>query len=65
LDFFQLGFRIALTPSSLPLAATTAAREMLLELKQNGTDRNYFAKQREFAATESWYKQLGFARSKD
>ncbi len=64
-EFFKLGFRIALVPSILPLAATTAAREVLLDLKQHGTDRHYFAKQREFAATESWYKQLGFARRKD
>jgi methylisocitrate lyase len=61
-EFFRLGFRIALVPSSLPLAATTAAREMLLGLKQNGTDRDYFARQEEFAATETWYKQLGYAR---
>ena len=64
-EFFQLGFRIALIPSSLPLAATTAARDMLLELKQNGTDRDYFAKQKEFAAAESWYKQIGSARKQD
>ena len=58
-EFFAMGFRIALTPSSIPLAATTAAREMLIELRQNGTDRAYFAKQKELAATEGWYKQLG------
>lgn len=61
-EFFKLGFRIALIPSSLPLAATTAAREMLLDLKQSGTDRDYFAKQKEFPATESWYKRLGLDR---
>jgi 2-methylisocitrate lyase-like PEP mutase family enzyme len=61
-EFFCLGFRIALVPSSLPLAATTAARELLLDLKQSGTDRDYFAKQKEFAVTEPWYKQLGSAR---
>lgn len=60
-EFFRLGFRIALIPSSLPLAATTAAREMLLDLKQSGTDRDYFAKQKEFAKTETWYKNLGSA----
>jgi 2-methylisocitrate lyase-like PEP mutase family enzyme len=58
-EFFRLGFRIALIPSSLPLAAATAAREMLLDLKQSGMDRDYFAKQKEFAKTESWYKNLG------
>jgi 2-methylisocitrate lyase-like PEP mutase family enzyme len=61
-EFFRLGFRIALIPSSLPLAATTAAREMLLDLKRSGTDHDYFAKQKEFAATETWYKRLGSAR---
>ncbi len=61
-EFFAMGFRIALTPSSIPLAATTAAREMLIELQHNGNDRAYFAKQKEFAATESWYKQLGTKR---
>ena len=32
-EFFAAGFRIALTPSSIPLAATNAAREMLLRTK--------------------------------
>jgi len=61
-DFFSMGFRIALTPSSIPLAATTAAREMLFELMQAGNDRKYFARQKEFSATEAWYKKLGSAR---
>lgn len=58
-EFFAAGFRIALTPSSIPLAATHAAREMLLELNRHGNDREYFARQKELAATEKWYKQLG------
>ena len=61
-DYFAMGFRIALTPSSIPLAATTAAREMLIELRQDGNDRAYFARQEEHAATENWYKQLGTKR---
>jgi methylisocitrate lyase len=61
-EFFALGFRIALTPSSIPLAATNAAREMLLEMKRQGADRDYFARQKELAATESWYKKLGTER---
>jgi 2,3-dimethylmalate lyase len=61
-DYFAMGFRIALTPSSISLAATTAAREMLIELRQTGNDRTYFARQKELAATESWYKQLGTKR---
>jgi len=61
-EFFAMGFRVALTPSSIPLAATTAAREMLIELRQSGNDRAYFARQEELAATESWYKKLGAKR---
>ncbi|HET7006250.1 MAG TPA: isocitrate lyase/phosphoenolpyruvate mutase family protein [Candidatus Binatia bacterium] len=62
-EFFALGFSIALTPSSIPLAATHAAREMLLELNRQGNDREYFRRQKEFAATEKWYKQVGTNRS--
>lgn len=58
-DFIQIGYRIALMPSSVPLAATTAARELLLELMRSGRDQDYFARQREFADSESWYKNLG------
>jgi len=58
-EFIQMGFRVALMPSSVPLAALAAAREMLLELRQTGRDRDYFARQSEFAKTESWYKDLG------
>jgi len=58
-EFFQLGFRVALCPSSLALAAIGGAREMLLDLKQKGTDRSYFAQQKTFAETEAWYKKLG------
>ena len=64
-EFFGMGFRIALTPSSIPLATTTAAREMLIELKRNGNDRDYFARQKEFTATEAWYKNLGSARKQN
>ena len=58
-EFLQMGFRVALLPSSVPLAAVTAAREMLLELQRLGRDRDYFACQNEFATTEKWYKELG------
>jgi 2-methylisocitrate lyase-like PEP mutase family enzyme len=61
LEFFQLGFRIALVPSSLPLAALTGARSMLLDMRQSGTDRDYFAKQEGFTETEAWYKKIGAA----
>jgi len=62
-EFFAAGFRIALTPSSIPLAAANAAREMLLELNRQGNDRDYFGRQKELAATEKWYKQLGTNRN--
>jgi methylisocitrate lyase len=62
MEFFAAGFRIALTPSSIPLAAAHAAREMLLELNRQGNDRDYFARQKEIAATEKWYRQLALNR---
>ena len=58
-DFIEMGYRVALMPSSVPLAAITAARELLLELKRSGRDQDYFARQREFSDSESWYKNLG------
>lgn len=61
-EFLQLGFRVALMPSSVPLGALTAAREMLLQVQQTGSDRDYFAKQTEFAQTARWYKNLGIHR---
>ena len=61
-EFFALGFRIALTPSSIPLAAVNAAREMLIEMHRQGSDRDYFARQKDLSATESWYKTLGANR---
>ena len=61
-EFLELGFRVALMPSSVPLAALTGAREMLLQLKQTGADRGYFAEQKQFAQTDRWYKNLGTGR---
>ena len=58
-DFIEMGYRVALMPSSVPLAAITAARELLLELKRSGRDQDYFARQREFSDSESWYRNLG------
>ena len=62
-EFLRLGVRVALMPSSLPVAAAAAMRELLLELKQSGTERDYIALQKEFAAAEKWYKRLGANRS--
>ncbi len=61
-QFLQMGFRIALMPSSLPLAALGGAREMLLALKRSGSDRDYFDKRNGSAETEVWYKNLGSTR---
>lgn len=58
-EFIEMGFRVALMPSSVPLAALSAARELLIELKRTGRDRDYFDNQREFSATESWYRDIG------
>ena len=58
-DFLRMGFRIALMPSSVPLAALAGAREMLIALRENGTEREYFNRQQEFTETERWYKNLG------
>ncbi len=46
-------------PSSLSLAALGGARDLLIELKQTGNDREYFAKRNSSAETEVWYKNLG------
>jgi 2-methylisocitrate lyase-like PEP mutase family enzyme len=62
-EFLRLGVRIALLPSSLPLAAAAAMRELLVELKETGSERGYLARQNEFAAAEKWYKRLGADRS--
>ena len=60
-EFLSCGFRIALMPSSVPLAALTAAREMLLNLRQTGVDQTYFAQQKSFSDTDRWYKNIGKA----
>ena len=52
-EFIKMGYRIALMPSSVPMAAITAARELLLELTRSGRDQDYFARQREFADAKS------------
>ena len=61
-EFLQMGFRVALMPSSLSLAALGGARDFLLELKRTGNDREYFAKRNSSAETEVWYKKLGSTR---
>ena len=61
-EFLQMGFRIALMPSSVSVAALGAAREMLLELKEKGSERDYFAGVKELKDIEYWYGSLGSER---
>ena len=61
-DFLRLGFRIALMPSSVSVAALGAAREMLLELKEKGSERDYFARIKGLKDLERWYGNLGSER---
>ena len=58
-EFLRMGFRIAFMPSSISLAALAAAREMLIELRGKGIDREYFSRQQEFPEIEQWYRNLG------
>ena len=58
LEFLQLGFRIALMPSSVTLPALSAVKEMLLGLKDNGTERDYFNRQKDIQEVERWYRDL-------
>jgi methylisocitrate lyase len=59
LQFLQSGFRVALMPSSVSLAAVAAARQMLIELMQNGTERDYFGRIKDIEAADRWYRTLG------
>ena len=62
LEFLQLGFKIALLPSSVSLAALSAVKEMLLELKDKGTERHYFNRQKHVQEVERWYRDLNIHR---
>jgi len=62
LEFLQLGFRIALMPSSVSLAALSGVKEMLLELKDKGTERDYFSRQKDVREVERWYRDLDMRR---
>jgi hypothetical protein len=62
LEFLQLGFRIALMPSSVSLAALSAVKEMLLDLKDNGTERDYFNRRKDIQEVERWYRDLNIHR---
>lgn len=58
-EFLQSGFRVALLPSAISLAAVSAARQMLIELSRSGTERDYFDRVIEREEAERWYRQLG------
>lgn len=58
-EFLQSGFRVALVPSAISLAAVSAARQMLIELSRSGTERDYFDRVIEREEAERWYRQLG------
>ena len=62
LEFLQLGFKIALLPSSVSHAALSAVKEMLLELKDKGTERHYFNRQKHVQEVERWYRDLNIHR---
>jgi len=49
-------------PSSVSLAALSAVKEMLLELKNKGTERNYFNRQKNVREVERWYSDLDMRR---
>jgi hypothetical protein len=40
----------------------SAAKQMLLELKDQGTERNYFNRQKDFQEVERWYRDLDMRR---
>ena len=62
LEFLHLGFRIALMPSSVSLVALSAAKEMLLGLRDHGTERDYFNRQKDIQEVERWYRDLNIHR---
>jgi len=62
IEFLQLGFKIALLPSSVSHAALSAVKEMLLELKDKGTERHYFNRQKHVQEVERWYRDLNIHR---
>ena len=58
-EFLTMGYKVALLPSSAPLAAAAAVRAMLLELKEKGTERPYFSQLEDFNWISRWYANLG------
>lgn len=63
-EFFALGFKVALVTSSVSMAALAAARTMLQELKNTGSQDHYFASVPGFDEVRHWYRDLGFRPTK-
>jgi 2,3-dimethylmalate lyase len=63
-EFFGLGFKIALVTSSVSMAGLAAARTMLQELKETGSQENYFERLENFDEVRRWYRDLGFRPTK-
>ena len=49
-------------PMFARLAALSAVREMLLELKDAGTERDYFRRQKDAQEVARWYRDLDMRR---
>jgi len=58
-DFLSMGYKIALMPSSVLVAAVAAVRMLLVELREKGTERQYFGRLPEFEKINHWYHALG------
>lgn len=60
-EFLQIGVRVALLPSAIPLTAVSAVRRMLLGLKESGNEYGCLdlLADSDREQSELWYKQLG------
>jgi 2-methylisocitrate lyase-like PEP mutase family enzyme len=54
----ELGGRIGCIPTVLQVAALHGMRQLLEELKQNGTDSRYFKETPGIEETRKWYGEL-------
>lgn len=63
-ELFSLGFKVALMTSFISLAALSAARTMLLNLRQTGRVDGYFADIDGYPEVRHWYEDLGFRPTK-
>jgi hypothetical protein len=61
-EFLQMGFRVALMPSSLSLAALEAARETCFSSLNGQAMIANISPSETVPPTEVWYKKLGSTR---